>query len=91
MRIEIDFSNWNAIMHWDDPRRNPYHNSDARPPGWLLCLIAVGVALAVTALGWVIRPIRWNCASGSGVALAVTALGWVILYLRDVFSARPLG
>ena len=58
---------WNPAMRWDDPRRNPYHNSDARPPGWLLCLIAVGVALAVT------------------------VLGWVILYLRDVFSARPLG
>ena len=54
-------------MRWDDPRRNPYHDPDTRPPGWLLCLIAVAVAIAVT------------------------AIAWVILYLREVFSARPLG
>ncbi len=45
-------------MDWDDPRRNPYHDSDARPPGWLLCLIALGVAFAVTALGWVFMYLR---------------------------------
>ena len=54
-------------MRWDDPRRNPYHDPDTRTPGWLLCLIAVGVAIAVT------------------------AIAWVILYMREVFSARPLG
>ncbi len=46
-------------MRWDDP--------DTRTPGWLLTLIAVIVAIAVT------------------------AIAWVILYLREVFSARPLG
>ena len=56
-----------TTMRWDDPRRNPYHDPDTRTPGWLLCLIAVAVAIAVT------------------------AIAWVILYLREVFSARPLG
>ena len=45
-------------MRWDDPRRNPYHDPDSRPPGWFLCLIAVGIAVAVTAIGWVVLYLR---------------------------------
>ena len=54
-------------MRWDDPRRNPYHDPESRPSSWLLCLIAVGVAVAVS------------------------VIGWLLLYMRAVFSARPLG
>ena len=39
-------------MKFDDPRRNPFHNPENRPSGWLLVLIAVGVAVVVTLLGW---------------------------------------
>ena len=46
---------------------NPYHDPDKRPSPFLLLLIAVGVAIAVT------------------------LFGGLILYMRDIFSARPLG
>ena len=45
-------------MRHDDPRRNPYLHPQNRPSGWLLVLIAVGVAVVVTALGWVMLYLR---------------------------------
>jgi hypothetical protein len=45
-------------MKFDDPRRNPYHNPDNRPSGWLLVAIAVGVSVAVTLLGWLMLYLR---------------------------------
>lgn len=38
------------------------------------------------------RPPAWLLVLiAVAVAVAVTALSWVMLYLRDVFSARPMG
>ncbi len=38
--------------------RNPFDDPKARPPGWLLVLIAVGVAVVVTLFGWVLLFLR---------------------------------
>lgn len=45
-------------MRFDDPRRNPFHDPDKRPSGWLLVAIAVVVSVAVTLLAWVLLYVR---------------------------------
>lgn len=45
-------------MKFDDPRRNPFHNPENRPAGWLLVLIAVGVSVVVTLLGWLLLYVQ---------------------------------
>jgi hypothetical protein len=45
-------------MRFDDPRRNPFHDPEKRPSGWLLVLIAVGVSVLVTLLSWLLLYMR---------------------------------